>query len=654
MIPLADGGAPGRLPYTAGSMVGVLITLAFCLAALGGGRWLVRRLDPSLDPALNLGVGGLLSLGLVGLASLFVLYAPGGARWGMAVPVAAALLGLVAWWSGGRVAVRKPAGFAWAFVGGLVVIGFLGLIGTLAPSSAMDWDTLAYHLAVPKLWIQAGQAYSVSFIHHSNFPFAFDNLFVWGLQWGGESGAKAFVLVSFVYGCVALFGLGRTLYSEAAGWWGALAFAAMPVVAWESGTAYVDIAHGLYAGLGLVFAAMLATGRPSPGPWITALCLGLALGTKYTGLQTVAVVGLLFLVALAMGRGRVSVKPLALTLVVTVVVGAPWYVRNQVLVGNPVFPFFYEQLGGKHWDQFAAGIYREEQQTFGVGRRETGGRDWSQLPHAVFGLGYQPGRYTNPSPTTGSGFPTQALGVAVFGTLVLWPASGRVKRFEAFVLGGLALSFTLWFVLSQQSRYTINFGVPMAVLLGGAVATLRAGPALAVLTALQAFYTAYLTRTLVTDGQIRTALGLQSREVVLAKGPFYTPAKLLNEAAKGGKVALYDEVFGFFLDVPYFWANPGHSTEIPYPELKTGLDLVEALKGMGFTHVYLNLQYQTPEFRARWFEAMNGTRPFEGEERAALFADRRTQWKALVADAVAAGRFVPQRQGNSWLIFEIR
>ncbi|MCW5943540.1 MAG: hypothetical protein KIS66_15015 [Fimbriimonadaceae bacterium] len=636
-------------------MIGVLVTLAFCLASLGGGRWLVRRLDPSLDPALAFGLGGLLSLGFVGLGSLFVLYAPGGTSWGMAVPILAALAGLAGWRFGGPLAVRKPSGFDWAFVLGLTVVGLLGLIGTLAPSTAMDWDSLAYHLAVPKLWIQAGHAYSVSFIHHSNFPFAFDNLFVWGLQWGGESGAKAFVLVSFAYGCAALFGLGRTLYSEKAGWWGALAFAGMPVVAWESGTAYVDIAHGLYAGLGLVFAAMLASGAKSPGPWITAFCLGLAMGTKYTGLQTLLVVGLLFVVALAVGRGRSPVRPFAITVVVALIVGAPWYARNQLLVGNPVFPFFYEQLGGKNWDQFAADIYREEQQTFGVGRRETGGRDFSQFAHGVFGLAYQPGRFTNPSPTTGAGFPTQALGMAVFGGLVLWSASGRMKRFEGTLVGGLLLSFALWFVLSQQSRYAINFGVPMAALVGGAVASLRAGPVLAAFVALQAFYTVYLTRTLVTDGQVKTALGLQSREAMVAKGPFYTPAKLLNELAAGGKVALFDEVFGYFLDVPYFWANPGHSTEIPYPELKTGAEFVEALKAMGFTHVYLNLQYQEKGFRARWFEAMNrGGRPFEGEERAALFADRRTQWKALLADAVASGRFVPIRQGNEWLIFQIQ
>src|SRR6202011_1887734 len=108
-------------------------------------------------------------------------------------------------------------------------------VSVLAPSDTMEWDTLAYHLAVPKLWLQAGQIQPISYIHHSNFPFAVDNLYIWGLAWGGEEGAKAFTLAFHTYGIFAVFGFARQVYGELAGWWAALTWATIPAVLWLSG-----------------------------------------------------------------------------------------------------------------------------------------------------------------------------------------------------------------------------------------------------------------------------------------------------------------------------------------------------------------------------------------------------------------------------------
>lgn len=635
-------------------MLGFLITVAVSVALSGLGIAVLKRLGSERDVCFRLGAGGLVGLGALGLASLVVLSLPGGVKWGLGLPIALVFVGLALGWKELAAMLhtgRKPVGAEWAFVGVYLLTGLFALVGVLAPSTMMDWDSLAYHFAVPKLWIQAGQAYSVSFIHHSNFPFVVDNLYVWGLQWGGESGAKGFSWMFALFGGLAIYGFARERWGGFAGWWSALAFFGMPVVAWEAGTGYVDVAHGLFAGLGLLQCARLIETWKREDAVLAAVFLGFAAGSKYTGLQTIAVCALVLGVAAVVLR--TGWKQAALTIVLAAAIASPWYVRNAMQVGNPVFPFFYEQLGGKHWDQFSADIYRDEQQTFGVGRKEGGGRDWSQFPHAVFGMAYQPGRYTNPAPTQGMGHPVQALGVAVFAAAVCWLASGRLRRMESAALGGLLASFVLWFALSQQSRYAANFGVPLAVLLGGAVAWPRSGSVLAVVAALQSVYTLGLVKTTVTDGQLPVVLGRVEPDAYRA-GTFFSRAQTINREALGGKVALYDEVFGYWLDVPYFWANPGHSTEIPYATLDTGAALADHLKGMGFTHVYLNLAFQDPAFRDRWLEAMRpGGAGFSPEEATGLDADLRTKWKRLLAEAVASGRFVPVAQEGRSLLFTL-
>jgi len=389
-------------------MPGLAITLVFCVVVAIGGRRLFAASLNALDPAEAWGVAGLLGLGGIGVLTFFLGLFPGGFSWGLAV-VAVGVLALAGWaMTGDRGSwgplPKKPAG-AWGLVP--LALGFLTaipLVNALAPSTTMDWDTLAYHLAVPKLWLAAGQIETIPYIHHSFFPFVVDNLFIWGLQWGGAAGAKAFTLVFYVFGLMVLFGLGRRRWGAPAGWWTALAFAGAPVVLWESGSGYIDVAHGLFAGLGILYAIEWRTEDRTDFPWLPALLLGLGAASKYTGLQTIVAVCFVLLVlgSVQRRRGAASIpfgKIVCLGFL-ALVVASPWLARNVATSGNPVYPFFYGQLGGKWWDGWRAEIYRDEQQTFGIGRT-TSGRNPLEFAHGVLGLGYQPGRYINPGQTEG-------------------------------------------------------------------------------------------------------------------------------------------------------------------------------------------------------------------------------------------------------------
>lgn len=647
--------------------MGVILTLLVALGACGLGRVAFGRLTNRLDPAAKLGIEGLLGLGLLGWITLPIGLSPSGLRWGVAVIGALALFGFVQFLrERPRGKVPKGPGAIGLLV--LVLVGLIALVSVLVPSDMADWDSLAYHLAVPKIWLAAGQIQFVSYIHHSNFPFLVDNLYVWGELWGGQSGAKTFMIAYAIYGTFAIFGLARARYGQASGWWSAVAFATVPVVVWEAGTAYVDVAHALFGGLGIWLAAGLIDDSESdPASWVLpALLLGGAVGSKYTALQTVPILGTVLLAYCLLKRAGRPMDVVKMGLV-ALAIGSPWYIKNVVLTRNPVYPFFYSKSGGVNWDAFQERIYKDQQQTFGAGRPMApnyteGPLEPTRLGSSILGTAYMPGRYVDPAPTQGQGFPFVSLGAIPIAALLAWLLSGKAGRREGLCLAVALVSFLAWFALSQQARYSLVWCVPLLLMAGGAVARLRAGPVMAGAVAVQALGTLFVA-TRYGDtfaAKLRVVLGQESPEAYQTRMlGFYEPAQYLNKLSGVKRVGLFDEVFGYLLDVPYFWAGPGHTTELGYDRLKSGEELADSLKAKGISHAYVSLALGTTfggnrEERDKFLAAtgLNGTTvPYADRE--TRMADPRSGVKVMLAEAIAAGRLRPVQSFRSGVVLEV-
>lgn len=638
-------------------MLGFLITALFSLGVCGWGQAVAGRRLASLDPALAWGLRGLIGLGVVGWISLPIGLAPGGVRWGLGVVAALAISGYSLLFASRKTIsspIQLPKGWPLLALGLATLALLFSLVGVLGPSDTLDWDSLAYHLAVPKLWIQAGQIEFVPTIHHSNFPFLVDNLFLWGLQWGGEAGAKAFVWAYSFWGGLAMFGFARGRYGPTAGWIALAAFWAIPSVLWESGTAYIDAAHGTWSALGVLFAAAwIAEESNKDALWLSGLCLGFAASSKYTGLQVALAVGIVLAIwCLARRQPKRAFASGSLLPLAALALASPWLIRNAATTGNPVYPFFYSVFGGENWDGRRSAIYEAEQKSFG----KTGASPL-ELPHAILGLAYQPGRYVNPAQTEGGGFPFGALGVVPLIALLGWPLSGRTSSFEGGVLAAVFVCFLFWFFLSQQSRYALNMGLPLTLLAAGGVVRLRAGPLLAGAISLQALYSLWLMKTVTVDPKLPVVLGNHSAEdyrkstVALAAA-----SPKINELAQESKVALYDEVFGFLLDVPYFWANPGHSTWIPYDEMRSGQDLARWMgeNNVGFAYYSFALKPQSDVQAWLATAGLAGpeTQGYSDEEIQGLLDNFELRWKALLADAVRTGALRPVWTGPSGVLLE--
>jgi len=650
-------------------MLGLVLTLGIVAAVTGFGVWLLRGVLAAADPAERIGVGGIAGLGLLGLATFALSWIPhalSGVRvlgWVLAV---AGVVAVVAAVKTGRVRPpRTPIG-RWSLIS-LGLLALLPFVGALAPPDTMEWDSLAYHLALPKLWLAASSIHTVPFIHHSYFPSNMDALYVWGMAVGGESGAKAISFAFFPLGAAALFGLARRWYGDQAGIWAALAFAGVPVVLWESGTAYIDVSQGLMAGLGALYGVETlsggATGRPR---WnlivLSGLMLGLSAGSKYTGLVVVialVMVAVSWCGVVTLRRSSVRsdlaelLRSVGAVVCLALVLCSPWYVRNFVQTGNPTFPFLYERFGGRGWDQWRAEIYANEQRSFGVAQRGQAGREWTQLPHAILGLAYQPGRYANPGQAHGEGLPIAGVGFALLLGGLLWCYSGRCSAREGLALGLVFVCLIAWFVLSQQSRYAIGLLLPLAVLGAGLVSRAQFGKLMAAAVLAQAAYTAWLTYTVVTKQQLPVVLGRESRSEYLAnRVSFFGPSQVINELPRPVKVALYDEVFGYLLDVPYIWANLPHSTLMSAQDYSDVAAFMRALRRLGITHVFVNLRYRPPEVQELWYAVAEG-RPVEPSRAQPIMADLQSRWLLLTADATRRERLRLVRAFPGGVLLEV-
>ncbi len=635
-------------------MLGVLIAVAITGICWVGALFAFSRLLSQLDSAARFGISGLLGLGVAGTLTFFIGLFNSAPEISLIAILLLAAIATRLWRPEpgiirGVFKLQMPKGPDLLFPVAIGVGLLMALAGVLAPSTMADWDSIAYHLAVPKMWLAAGKIDVIPFIHQANFPFAVDSLFLLGLKWGGQSGAKAFVWLYTLLGAIAIFGLARQRYGQRAGWWASLAFSTVPIVLWQSGTAYIDVAHGLYAGLGLIFACWWLDSNDTKYAWLSAILLSFAAGTKYTGLQTIAVAGLVALVgAILLKR---NLKPVFIIGLASLALASPWYIKNVVWKDSPVFPFFYSKLGGKDWDERRAEIYTREQNTFGVGREAPpeGGIQPQRLGHSIVGLAYQPGRYVNPQQTIGGGDPMGAISIAIIGALVLGLFAGQKERFERSLVGGVLISLLIWFVLTQQSRYIVTLAVPLALIAGQLTTRKGFSYLMGGMTTVQVLISLYLLNTYRFTNQMQVVSGKVSPEEYQAMNiPLYEPAQEINKLGKDVKIAMYDEVFGYVLDVPYYWANPGHGTMIPYDGMTSGEEFATTMKQMGFTHVLVNMiennramlnpaEEGSPTLGALMLSTMSG-QPFPEPYRQQIWDNWEVKFKVLISEAAGAGK----------------
>ena len=205
-------------------------------------------------------------------------------------------------------------------------------------------DALIHHLAVPKLWIRHGGYYETPWADFSYYPMYINLLYVIPLSF------KNNILPKMIH---MLFGLGsgllvyqylRNRYDRQLAWLGFFIFISTPIVIWLSTSAYIDLGMTFFS-TASVFALVKwrdKSYRDSKWLYLSACCMGLAVGSKYNALIAWFITDLLLILVYVRDTKRQlsALKYAALFFFITLIVASPWFIKNYILTDNPFYPLF--------------------------------------------------------------------------------------------------------------------------------------------------------------------------------------------------------------------------------------------------------------------------------------------------------------------------
>ena len=281
----------------------ILFAVAASLACVGTG-FLARRLRS--DIALNFIVGYPIFGAICFLIALLKI-----SSWTM-VPIVGVL--------GGIGALSVAAGFS--PLGGLkaaptlvlALIGISALIEAQAPPSTLD--ELAYHLAVPWAWVKEGLAIDLPLVSHSYFPLGVESADIPFLVSLGTSGGVASHFLH-LFAAIAVVALLLRTTKDCPIM--TVAIVATPALALTAGWSLVD-----WIVLGVSLAFVNALEEDDAATAAAALAAGML--TKYTFIP-------IAIIAILVTRKFRGLLP-------GVAIGSLFFIRNLILTGNPLAPFF--------------------------------------------------------------------------------------------------------------------------------------------------------------------------------------------------------------------------------------------------------------------------------------------------------------------------
>lgn len=214
------------------------------------------------------------------------------------------------------------------------------VLGFLPPISR---DELTHHLAIPKLYANAGRIIEVPIAPYAYYPMLLDMLYTPWVYWGYDFVPK---LIHALYGYLTgllLFAYLALRMNAAYGLVGFLIFVSTPAIARLSHWGYIDLGITFYTTAALLALLLWREDRGNLR-WLSlaALSTGFALATKPNGLLVAFVICFLFLLSVAKPPWKSWTRVGSQTLLfgwVAAVPYVPWLAKNWFQTGNPFFPF---------------------------------------------------------------------------------------------------------------------------------------------------------------------------------------------------------------------------------------------------------------------------------------------------------------------------
>jgi hypothetical protein len=446
-----------------------------------------------------------------------------------------------------------------------------------------DWgdDGVAYHLLGPKVWLRNGIVRPVPDNTNTAYPVAAEMVFSALMAQGGQrapgfSAVLTFSVLLLIAASLAL----RCGLNATGAWWSAALIAAMPAVYEGAHSGFVDV---IYAAFALAAARIAFDAERSPHFAALGLFCGLAIATKYTGLLATPAI---ILIAVWPRRNGITPKMeeilrrAGIAAAVASAVALPFYLRNWVVLGSPIYPPPASVAKFLHIKYLSADALRGFY-AYSLNRGRGHGRSIVALMMLPFNLTYHTADFNG-----AGGIGLAPLALAPLGVIAAW--RNAFSRRIAILAAVLTL---LWFVTMQESRYLIHvyaIAAIFAVLGWRYIGSLRGSPGTALGAMVVAVSLLYGLRPIAASrrSDIRSVFSQSYADARRSdKIPFVQSFDLLNRDPAVTRLLILDPSgLPYYSDKDYL--KPfGQWGEQVLPDARTPSEVLAQLDQLHISHI---------------------------------------------------------------------
>ena len=451
-------------------------------------------------------------------------------------------------------------------------------------------DALTYHSGVPKMFLEHHGIYFIPGNIFANYPFFAEMLYIWGLSLKGEVLNKGihFALALFILFSMWKFSR-RYIRDNRFDSIPLLIFFTIPSVFLNAHVAYCDLTLAFYTFVAVYAFVNWVNTKEKLSLILCGVFSGIAMSVKYGGLYLPlsGCLGVLWGCRQNRISNKKAVRFFSLYIFFTLIAGAPFYLKNWITTGNPLYPFFYQIFGGRGWSTTQAGYYDLFLKSLGMGRELV---DYLLLP---WNLSF----YAEMDSPRFDGL----IGPVFILVLPFAIGMRKVAIEIKIVLVYCLLAFSFWASSAQQIRYLIPILPFLAIMAGLTFSYYHKNKI--IFTLLSIFIASGLAFNgyhIITDfRKIRPLSVLTANEdksaFLTRMVPSYTMLRYVNTQLPENSYifTIYMKNLTYLFNRPFYSDSmfESYTIETILNNSKTPEDVCLALKKKGFTHILYDINY---------------------------------------------------------------
>ncbi len=487
--------------------------------------------------------------------------------------------------------LRKKSLLSFCCVFFLFLFIFANFFFSFTPE--IQWDSLVYHLTVPKIYAQHHGLIEIPYDYHTYLPKQFDILFIFGEVFSLPQTSRIFTMLFDLFLALTVYVFCKKYWNAKIGLLAATLLYTIPVFTVYQSTTYNDTAMAIF--LFCSFFAFILSIQEQRLLFLVGIFLGACAATKILALAFLLYFSLLILwknffteqmniqnKEYIREKSKKCILSILLITLCTFFVLAPWLTLSYVQTKNPVYPFFYTTFGGSHWSIELDTFWNNLRESYGIGRTASG---FFLTPWL---LTMQPMLY---GPVYGYS-PIFLLFLPLF----FWIR--KENSFQNIICNLLwtfiLFYFILWFFLASDGRYLLPSLAAATILVAVTLKNMLEKKNLAILCTsilIIILFSNLLFFAVMQRNTIPVLIGTKQKDNYIQEYlQNYAMAQWVNQNLKKESLLfIANDDRTYFYDVPYIQGYPIIQGVIDYPRMKGADELYKFLKQKKVTHIVITI-----------------------------------------------------------------